>query len=544
MDSTKTVKHQHKVPSSMTVITDLNDDCLMEIFSTLSMKELAYVAEANISLVSAAQGTFQRNFGKVVVEVSNEFDPKSESTSLSMKLLKHFGGQIKKLKVVFYKKYSRFNDILEDIILDRCKGILVEIEIVDGDELLFHKIDEPFQELIKLRFVRSNIPDVFLHFESWFPKVKALELKEVKIDGPNADENAAQKDYKKTDSRNATADVGSNTDSDGESESESYAGSDRNNDAEIHSQSDAGSHPGSDPDYDAGSSSFSETDHDYTASNDSEIGNCFTEKPLLALFKHYPTIEHFAVSNIPMAYNRENRVRNRDIMAFIELNPQLKSLFIESDDIDHESEDLWSKVGYRNWTYDGIQIEYELVDCILQNLTSLENFHLVWKTGVMSSGDFQIYIEKLTTLTIEYDIVNGDCCVITDNLDVLNIVERSDSRSYCADILKDNRSAKSVTISGINWKNNNAKFALKAITKMQNLKDLQLSCRTLKKQQIISLLKSCKSLSKLVLDFDRDLSLYEASSKEFYTDGEFSEMGWTISSNENIQLEMTRVTTT
>lgn len=512
MESTENnQQHPHKVmPTSMTAITDLNDDCLMEIFIKLSMEELVYVAEASTSLLSAARGTFQRNFSKLLVEVSNEFHPKSEDMSLSIKLLKHFGGQIKKLKVVYHKKCSRFNDILEDMILDRCNAILSEIVIVNGDELVFHRVVKPFQELLKMSFVRSNIPDVLLHFEKWFPKAKVLELKEVKVDRSlqKYDENAAQKVNNETDSSdNTSVDVSSSADSEPESGAESDAGS------------------------------YFERDED----NESGID---LEKPLAALAKHYPTIEHFAISNVPMAYdNRENRVRNSDIVLFIELNPQLKSLFIESDDIDHDSEYLWARVGYRNWSYDGIEIEYDLVDCILQNLTSLEDFHLIWKTGKMSGTDFQIYFERLKTLTIEYHIVNGECCILTDNIDVLNIVERSHRNGVCADLLKSNRSAKIVSMTGINWKSRNAKNALKIMAKMPNLKELQLSFKSLKMEQVTNLLNNCMSLSKLTLDFDRDLQLYE-SSKEYYADTDLSEMGWTISSNKKIQLELKRVPAT
>lgn len=475
--NTKLTKHlkEDQVPR---LISDLNVDCLMHIFSTFSIKDLVHVAEAHNSLLTAAQGVFQRNYSKSAVVVSNEFHPKREDTSLSVKLIKHFGAKITKLKVVYLKKYTRFNSMLDDMIVDQCTEILSEIEIENGDELVFHKINKAFQGLHKISFVSSDVPDVLLNFEKWFPKANVLELKKLKIDKliKKGNEKAAQEGNEV-------------------SEAESDSGSDSENSGGLYG------------------------------------------KPIAALAKHYSAVEHFAISNVPKVYKRDNRVRNRDIEQFIKSNPQLESFFIESDDIDHDYEEYLSEAGYSGWSYDndGIEINEELVECIQNNLTSLENFHLIWKTGASNEG-CEIHFKKLSTLTIEYDIRSGHFYVGTDKVDVLNIVGQSDSHNYFADLLGSNKTAKIVSISVLGWNDKHVELARKSIAKMRKLKELQLSYESLTKQQIIRLLDSSKSLSKLTLDFVRNFK-----SKEIDSDIDLTEIGWEVSSHKNTTLVLNRV---
>lgn len=474
-----TKKHKEdKVPK---LITDLNVDCLMQIFSTFSIKDLVHVVEAYSSLLTAAQGVFHKNYSQTVVEVSNVFHPKQQDTSLSVKLIKHFGAKITKLKVVYFKKFGRFNDMLDNVILNQCTQILSEIEIENGDELVFHNIDKAFHGLHKISFVSSDVPNVLLHFEKWFPKAKVLELKKLKID-KKGNKKAAQEYYEVSD-------------------------------AENDSKSETGS--------------------------DSESSGGFYGKPIAALAKHYPTVEHFAISNVPMVYKRDNRLRNRDIEKFIKLNPQLKSFFIESDDIDHECEGYWSEAGHSVWSYDGIEINEELAECIQENLTNLENFHLIWKTGDSNEG-CEIHFKKISTLTVDYDIRSGHFYVGTGNVDVLNIVGQSDSNEYFADLLKSNKTAKIVSITGVKWNDKHVESARKRIAKMSNLRELQLSYESLTKQQIVRLLNSSTSLSKLTLDFAPNLKSFVSQSKKIDADIDLTEIGWE-SSHKNTRLVLNRI---
>lgn len=68
------------------------------------------------------------------------------------------------------------------MILKQYEESLTDLEIETGDQLIFHKITHPFEELRKISFVSSGVPDVILYFEKWFPKVNTLELKQLKIE--------------------------------------------------------------------------------------------------------------------------------------------------------------------------------------------------------------------------------------------------------------------------------------------------------------------------------------------------------------------------
>lgn len=455
----------------------LNNDCLMNIFQTFSIKDLVHIAEADDRLLVASREVFRRNFSKSTVDVSNKFTPKIETTSLSAKLIKHFGDLITKLKVVYHKKYSRFNDTLDDAILDKCQPFLLEIEIENGDQLVFHKIVKPFVELRKVSFVSSNVPDVNLHFDKWFPKANTLELKQLKI------ESKIEKVSKKA--------------------------------------------------------PVCENDSESDFESDSKSGIAFYGKHVAALAKSYPTVEHFAISNVPEVYKCENRVRNRDIQKFIQLNPQLRSLFVESDDIDHNTEEVWAEANYSSWSYDGIEIEEYFAECIQKHLTNLEHFHLIWKTGESNDG-CEFHFEKLTTLTIEHDIRSGHFYVGTDNVDVLNIVGKSESVGYCVDLLEWNKTAIVVNISG-NWCNKmNVTTAMKHFTKMPNLKELRFSYNSpyIQTNHIISVLSGSKTLTKVTLDFDGNMPLFRKASKDFDTR---IDVNWEIVSRKNSQLVLLKL---
>lgn len=487
MPSAENIELTKKRREDEVPVTILNIECLMKICSTFSVSDLVCVAEAHGSLLEAAQGAFERNYSTSVIEVTNEFHPKSESTSFSVKLIKHFGAKITKLKVVYLKKYRRYNGMLDDMIIDRCTETLSDIEIENGDELVFHKIDIAFQELRKISFVSSDVPDILLNFEMWFPKANVLELKGLKID-------------KFTELKQRAAHEGNEARDSGSPESDSS-------------------------------------------------GGYWYGKPIAVLAKHYPTVEHFAISNVSMVYKRDardERLSNRDVEKFIKANPQLKSFFIETDDIDHECEDYLSEAGYSTFSYDGIEIDEHMVERIQQSLKSLENFHLIWKSGRYSEG-FEIHFKRLSTLTVEYSIRGGRIRVTTDKVDVLNIVEEDndpDSHAQIAHLLHGNKTAKSVTILGFGIKKTHVRNAFQIMANMPNLMELQLTHIELEKQVIISLLDSCKSLMKLTIDIGQYSPLYEASPRGIDSGIDLMSIGWALSSSKNAQLVLNRVNKT
>lgn len=108
-------------------ITDLNDDCLMQIFGHLDLKSLFNVAIANEWLRPAAAMVYKKRFGNNEVQMSNSSNyynrnhsfraGKEENTTIAVSGLKScllylrcFGSSIIKLKVdyelpIFDKRY-------------------------------------------------------------------------------------------------------------------------------------------------------------------------------------------------------------------------------------------------------------------------------------------------------------------------------------------------------------------------------------------------------------------------------------------------------
>lgn len=157
-------------------IFDLNDDCLIEIFLYLNIDEMVCVAEASERFAESARAAFACKYAKDPVAVTNFDGMKTAQSLSSTKLLRHFGGLIKKLRVKYHSDFHRFDSELENAICKYGEN-MNEIELVNCDSLAFMQIQkQPFSSIEKVLFTRCALGRFVFEFNQWFPNARSLDF--------------------------------------------------------------------------------------------------------------------------------------------------------------------------------------------------------------------------------------------------------------------------------------------------------------------------------------------------------------------------------
>lgn len=159
-----------------TQIGDLNDNCLIQIFQHLSMNDLVNIVDYDNRVSNAAQFVFNKKFADNCFTISNRLDRKNEKVPWSVTLLKHFGAIIKKLHVVYDERYRRIDMLIDNTIISHCRKSLVEIKFENADSFTMYDINEPFENVLVVSFVRSKFCDLISNFGKWFPMAHTLHL--------------------------------------------------------------------------------------------------------------------------------------------------------------------------------------------------------------------------------------------------------------------------------------------------------------------------------------------------------------------------------
>lgn len=155
---------------------DLNENCLIEIFSYLSKKDLVNIVEYDKdNFGNAVRCTFSKMFGKKTIIVTDKFDPLTEKDPWDVKLLTHFGDLIEKLKIKYCKEFRRYKR-LDKAILANCSNSLVQLQITGGYQNTLSKISEPFVNVKKVSFWYGTPCDLVSDLNKWFPKATSLEM--------------------------------------------------------------------------------------------------------------------------------------------------------------------------------------------------------------------------------------------------------------------------------------------------------------------------------------------------------------------------------
>lgn len=173
-------------------ISELNDDCQIEIFRYCSFYDFVSIIEYDKELSATARWVFQQKAQNTLVPVSNEIDPeKGIMASPAVKLLNRFGSDIDGLKLVYDEEFRRFDHIIERAIINRCHKSLVSLRIENMARYSMFDIKKPFINLEKLNVFGGTMCDLIPKFGKWFPNASYLRLVNLKFPKKNKERMAA-----------------------------------------------------------------------------------------------------------------------------------------------------------------------------------------------------------------------------------------------------------------------------------------------------------------------------------------------------------------
>lgn len=191
------LEHQNQ----STKITDLNLDCLEQIFGDFDLRDLFNVAISNVWLRVAARSIYARKFSAktVVIDIYGSFRVRTLNSSTPaqtacwitihdlrtcLQFLRCFGRTITKLQIGYYQSYINHYDHVEQYVNEYCSESLISISY-------FHKSDFPSRNFhVQRPFIRTervHISHIDLDiqltpFVEWFPNLRSLELYASRVD--------------------------------------------------------------------------------------------------------------------------------------------------------------------------------------------------------------------------------------------------------------------------------------------------------------------------------------------------------------------------
>lgn len=176
-------------------ITDLNIDCLEEIFKYLDLSNLLNVANSNKWLKIAASFVFRRNYGKKRVTVIQPYGYEGiplrvycknviVRATFSLRFLRYFGCIVSKLEIILDNISQKQVYKICFYINEYCTESLIELEILGFgiNNIIFRNIQKPFVNIEMVSFRWCHLEKNLIQFNKWFPKMRHLELNKNKID--------------------------------------------------------------------------------------------------------------------------------------------------------------------------------------------------------------------------------------------------------------------------------------------------------------------------------------------------------------------------
>lgn len=186
-------------------ITDLNENCLMKIFSRLDLTDLLNVAMANKKLELVAASTFGRKFGMKTICLQNvnkcnppriytlDDDIYVRGLKLCLPFLRCFGAQITELHsfdgsyphVLISTEYkSKFSHHVDRYLNQYCTENLQKILFYGRPAFSSENFRRPFRMVKQICFIDADLENGLSNFGNWFPGLTHLELNTICIDGP------------------------------------------------------------------------------------------------------------------------------------------------------------------------------------------------------------------------------------------------------------------------------------------------------------------------------------------------------------------------
>lgn len=168
----------HEQQSQMKV-TDLIDDCLIDIFSLLDIKDLVNVVQVNIRFRDIGRSVFSKNNKWIdILSAFEETKNAQNAFTMTKNLLERFGDVIVGTGfdyTVVKKKAMRKN--VHDLIIKHCSDTLEEINFLGINDSL--KFTKPFPNVKSLYFYDGGFHHSMSEISTFFPNVEKISLNNV-----------------------------------------------------------------------------------------------------------------------------------------------------------------------------------------------------------------------------------------------------------------------------------------------------------------------------------------------------------------------------
>lgn len=186
-------------------VTDLNDDCLEDIFRHLDITQLTNVANSHPRFVNAARMVYKvKNSNKTLcirdsgntITLTDDANCFEEVRATPTVFLQNFGHLTKSLQLDYYSEDGYYSgDIsnehhwreIEDLVFKYCRKTLITLKLKHCSNDVMEEIRGEFENVERLTIVNCTFSNRnAIRFSKWFPKITRLKLKEVYIDETNA----------------------------------------------------------------------------------------------------------------------------------------------------------------------------------------------------------------------------------------------------------------------------------------------------------------------------------------------------------------------
>lgn len=173
-------------PTSDTIISDLNDDCLLEVFQHLRDVNLAIVADVNARFRKISKEQFKRSKKTDIVSESVYFEKDSTVRLLhkhNAQVLRNFGALVESISMNG-KHYNHRSESLE-LLSKYCSGTLSELSLYDFDitDEVALLLRPALASVQKLSLSNIEWGELFLEMlPSWCPELRDMTLSNLNKD--------------------------------------------------------------------------------------------------------------------------------------------------------------------------------------------------------------------------------------------------------------------------------------------------------------------------------------------------------------------------
>lgn len=173
---TRSWSKKQKEEKEITKLSDLNFDCLINIFHCLSTDDLLNAVEYDNDLLEAAKWIFKQKTRGKWVSITNEHDPLRNGPSQHVKLLEHFGSEIEHLDLLYDQDHQRFDHIIERVVIEKCHKKAISLVLQQPTLYTLYTLDRPFESVKQVILIGGTVCTFMSKFGLWFPNATKLQL--------------------------------------------------------------------------------------------------------------------------------------------------------------------------------------------------------------------------------------------------------------------------------------------------------------------------------------------------------------------------------